>query len=123
MFIDIDQPLCAWFVYRGALVPAPNEPGFVSIWAAGLMELENPGRIAREEALETVRASQFPERVSRLRGMFCLPDLESARRACSWDQAGRTHFQLKYLAKLSVGGTRLKRDWLDSNWITHASVF
>ena len=121
-FIDIDRPLAAWATYRGVLVCAPNEPGFISVWTADLLAVGDPGRFHREAALESVRAAKFPDRVSRLRGMFCLTDEHSVTRACSWDIAGRTHFQRKYLAELSLAKAGPKRDRLDANWITNAPV-
>jgi hypothetical protein len=121
-FLDIDKPLCAWATYRGTLVCAPNEPGFVSVWTTGLLEDGRPGRIAFESALELVRAREFPNRVSRLRGLFCLPDLDSAKRASSWDDSGRTHFQPDYLAELSLARAGPARDRMDSNWITNAPL-
>jgi hypothetical protein len=119
-FLDVDSPLCAWATYRGALVCAPDKPGFISVWTAGLMRSSDPGRMNFEAAIEAVRAAQFPHRVSRLRGMFCLPDAESAKRACSWDQERRTHFQPEYMAELSLTEAGTRRDRLDANWITNA---
>lgn len=117
-FLDVDSPLCAWATYRGSLVCAPDNPGFISVWTAGL--IRNPGRMSFESAVEAVRASQFPHRISRLRGMFCLLDAESAKRACSWDQERKTHFQPEYMAELSLTEAGTRRDRLDANWITNA---
>lgn len=119
-FLDIDSPVCAWATYRGTLVCAPDNPGFVSVWTAGLIHASDPGRMSFESAVEAVRATQFPHRISRLRGMFCLLEAEDAERACSWDRARKTHFQPKYLAELSLSEAGDRRDRLDANWITHA---
>jgi hypothetical protein len=119
-FLDINNPVCAWATYRGALVCAPENPGFVSVWTAGLIRASVPGRMNFEAAVEAVRIAQFPHLISRLRGMFCLPDAESAKRACSWDQARGTHFQPEYLAELSLSEAGARRDRFDANWITYA---
>jgi hypothetical protein len=121
-FLDIDNPLCAWATYRGALVCAPEIPGFVSVWTAGLIRASDPGRVDFEAAVEAVRVAQFPQLISRLRGMFSLPDAETAKRACSWDQARRTHFQPRYRAELNLSEAGTRRDRLDANWITYAPV-
>lgn len=121
-FLDVDDPFCAWATYRGALVCAPDDPGFISVWAAGLMRSADAGRVSFEIALEEVRAIDFPYRVSRLRGMFCLMDEESVKRACSWNRNDRTHFQPEFLAELSLAEAGARRDQLDANWITNAPV-
>lgn len=115
-FLNIDNPICAWATYRGILVCAPDAPGFISVWTAGLLHASNPGRIARESAIEAVRVAQFPDRISRLRGMFCFLDAESAGRARSWGE----HFEPRFMAELSLTKAGARRDRLDANWITNA---
>lgn len=117
-FLDIDKPLCAWATYRGILVCAPDKPGFVSVWSAGILAAGSAVRIGRELALEKVRFEEFPNRVSRLRGMFCFQDAGSAERALEWDEDDKTHFKRQYLAEVSLGTVATRRDVLDSNWIS-----
>ena len=95
----------------------------MSVWAAGLLEDGRVGRIAFELALEQVRIGPFPARISRLRGMFCCEDRVRARAgAGAWDRNGKSHLRKDYLAELSFIDAGLKRDRLDSNWITYAPV-
>lgn len=119
VFLDIDRPLCAWANYRGVLVCAPDRPGFLSIWTAGILASGCTERLQRELALERVRVEEFPDRVSRLRGMFSLADAESAERALAWDLDGRSPFQRKFLAEVSLADAVGRRDQLDANWITY----
>jgi hypothetical protein len=121
-FLNINHPLCAWATYRGSLVCAPAEPGFVSVWSAGIMRADDPARLNRELVLEAFRRSYYSERISRLRGIFCFLDIVSAERACSWSGSVRSHFRPEYLAELHLGEAAFKRDRLDANWITHAPV-
>jgi hypothetical protein len=121
-FLNINHPPCAWATYRGKLVCAPSEPGFLSVWTAGTMRAENPARIGRELILEHARLAQFPDRVSRLRGMYCFLDIESAERACASWASSANHFRAEYLAELHLGEAGPRRDRLDSSWITHAPV-
>jgi hypothetical protein len=121
-FLNINHPLCAWATYRGKLVCAPSEPGFLSVWTAVMMHVNDPARVNREFILEQARAAQFPDRISRLRGMFCFLDIASAERACSWATNPNSHFRAEYLAELHLGEVGPRRDRLDSNWITHAPV-
>ena len=114
-FLDIDHPLCAWATYRGVLVSAPKQPGFLSVWSAGLMREELP-RIWRETQLEKIRLMRFPDRVSRLTGMFCFPDLKSSEYAYSWGG----HFRPEYRAQLHLEQHRALPISFDSNWITYA---
>ena len=115
-FLNIDNPMCAWATYRGTLVCAPDATGFISVWTAGLICADNPGRIANELGIEAVRVAQFPDRISRLRGMFCFLDAESAGRTRSWGG----HFEPKFVAELSLSEAGARRDRLDANWITNA---
>lgn len=120
-FLNINDPVCAWATYRGTLVSPPAEPGFVSVWAAGLMRSDNHlARVGNEWLLEQHRAAAFPSRVSRLRGMFCFLDLESAERACSWATNRGSHFRPEYLAELNLSQATLRSDRLDANWISYA---
>lgn len=119
-FLNINHPLCAWATYRGMLVCAPPEPGFLSVWTAGTMRAENPARIDRELILEPARLAQFPDRISRLRGMYRFLDIESADHACASWASSANHFRAENLAELHLGEAGPKRDRLDSNWITHA---
>lgn len=82
-----------------------------------MMCAENPARISRELILEHARTAHFPNRISRLRGMYCFLDIEGAERACAWSP---NHFRAEYLAELHLGEVGPRRDRLDSNWITHA---
>jgi hypothetical protein len=54
--------------------------------------------------------------------MFCVLDADSASRACSWDLARKTHFQPEFLAELNLSEAGVRRDKLDANWITYASI-
>ena len=87
----------------------------MSWWLANL--LRDPVHLKREMSLEQVREQHFPERVSRLVGMFCFLDKACADRATDWGW----HFRAENLAKLSLGEAT-GRDQLDANWITHANL-
>jgi hypothetical protein len=119
-YLNIRHPLCAWGTYRAVLVCPPAEQGFVSVWMTSALQDENPARLARELSLEKYRA--FPSRVSRLRGMYCFMDIESAERAMSRWGRPKNHFRPEFLAELSLSEAGQKRDRLDSNWITHAQI-
>jgi hypothetical protein len=119
-FLNIRDPVCAWATYRSVLVCAQPRPGFLSVWSAGILRMDDAARINRELVLESVRASQFPERISRLRGMFCFLDVTSAEKACSWSTGPNSHFRPEFLAELSLSEAGERRDRLDSNWISFA---
>lgn len=116
-FLNIRDPLCAWATYRSVLVAAHDAPGFLSVWTAGILRLNNDERFGLEIALETVRAQRHPNRVSRLRGTYCFLDLRSAERALSWGSANN-HFRPEFLAELSLAEAGARHDRLDANWIT-----
>ena len=117
IFLDISCPYVAWAAYKGTLITPPNTETqngrFVSWWLAGL--LRNQENLARELALEQVRAQHFPERISRLIGIFCFLDESCANQAVCWGG----HFKAENRVEISLGEAR-GRDRLDANWITHA---
>src|SRR5690242_16290602 len=115
-YLNVSNPLCAWATYRGALVSIPNEGGFISVWSASLLKNGDPHRIAREVAIERCRLQFYPNRVSRLRGMYCFDDLQSAERALEWGN----HFKVQNLAELSFAEV-VRGDRLDANWITYGN--
>jgi hypothetical protein len=115
VFLNIRDPLCAWSTYRSVLVAAQDAPGFLSVWTAGRLRLNNDEKFGIEIGLEKVRRQHHPTRVSRLRGMYCFLDLGGAERALSWGN----HFRPEFLAELSLAEAGARRDRLDANWITH----
>lgn len=121
-FLDIRNPLCAWNVYRGCLISPPTDPGFISVWTAALLRRATGGDyapLAREVALERVRAALFPNRISRFKGLYCFMDQGSAEQALSWGSS-QNHFHPQYVAELSLEEAGPKRDRLDSNWLTYS---
>ena len=117
IFLDISRPYVAWAAYKGTLITPPNtetqDGRFVSWWLAGL--LRNPRHLARELALERVRAQHFPERISRLVGIFCFLDESCANQAVSWGG----HFKVENRVEISLSEAK-GHDRLDANWITYA---
>ena len=118
VFVDVDRPHVAWSVYRGSLITPPNvETGagrFVSWWQADMHR--GSSHMRREAALEQVRRQKFPEKISRLNGLFCFLDRGSAILAAShWN----SHFTMENLAEINLGEA-IGRDQLDSNWITYS---
>jgi hypothetical protein len=113
-FLNISNPVCAWATYRGVLVSIPDDPGVISVWSASILKISDAIRVRRESLLESCRAAFYPNRLSRLKGMFCFTDLESAERALGWG----SHFMAQNLAELSFAEVK-RSDRLDSNWITY----
>ena len=127
VFLDIQLPHVAWAAYRGVLVICPSTGGFVSSWAVSMLragQLQNADCpiVKRELELEKIRKQRFPNRISRLQGFYCFPDLENAKRALSSPRWNGDHFTLKNLAELSLEDVQ-GRDRLDSNWITYFDRF
>jgi hypothetical protein len=116
-YLNIQNPLCAWNTYRGALISPLSEQGFVSVWFASALAAEKPGKVTNELLLETCREELFPDRVSRLRGLYCFPTVVAADRAA---HAWGGHFRADNLVELDLTLAAPKRDRLDSNWLTYA---
>ncbi len=118
-YLNISHPICAWATYRGALLPTPDEAGFVSLWVASALAAgeKRADWLMTEMQLEGWRVAYFPELVSRLKGFYVFTDLSSAERALTW--SGR-HFRPQFLAELHVIGGVANARRFDANWITAA---
>lgn len=125
-YLDIDHPICAWATYRGVLVsvaPSGIESdlvGSISMMSASMLQSGSAARLNNELAIESIRKSRHPGRVSRLRGMYCFLDRESAEHAAAlWVQGARNHFKKESLVELHLE-VASRKDRVDSNWITYA---
>ena len=126
-YLNIDDPICAWATYRGVLVSvSPNGDqddltGGISVMSAGMLRSGSHARLNNELALESIRRLRHPGRVSRLRGMYCFLDRESAERAAALWGGFENHFRPEFLAELYLEA-KSRKDRLDSNWITYAKL-
>lgn len=124
-YLNVDDPICAWATYRGVLVsvsPHGHEEdliGGISVMFASMLRSGSRARLNNELALESIRRLRHPGRVSRLRGMYCFLDRESAECAAALWGSFRNHFRPEFLAELHLEATS-RKDRLDSNWITYA---
>jgi hypothetical protein len=125
VYLNISDPVCAWATYRGVLVSVSpdargDDPiGGLSLMSAAMMRAGSKARLNNELSIESIRRQKHPGRVSRLRGMYCFLDAESAQRAAALWGRFRNHFRPEFLAELHLQ-TSTRRDRLDSNWITYA---
>lgn len=97
--------------------PPPSTPGFISLWVATHLKRNNRAWLDVEAELEFERATNFSDRVSRLRGFYVFGELNSAERALSWKVR---HFKIKNLAELYFPNGLDHEARLDANWITFA---
>jgi hypothetical protein len=123
-YLNVDDPICAWATYRSVLVSvAPNGAddliGGISVMSASMLRSGSRARLNNELAIESIRRLRHPGRVSRLRGMYCFLDKESAERAAVLWGSYRNHFRLEFLAELHLEA-KSRIDRFDSNWITYA---
>jgi hypothetical protein len=116
-YLNIHDPLIAWLVYRGELVASTQiDPSAVSVWASGyLRDAEANGqRYAAEVAIEHLRATNHPQAVSRLRGLYVFPDRESALEA---EQRWGASFRPEFLTELGIRpGSQTSTH--DAEWIS-----
>lgn len=121
VFLDISKPHVAWATYRGILVTVPPEPqGSISLWYADMLQKKGTFHCEKELRLERIRRDSFPSKVSRLRGFFCLPNVNSAKLATRvWNSSRKDNFNLQNLAEISLVDAK-GNDEFDSNWITNS---
>lgn len=122
-YLNIADPICAWATYRGVLVSAKaamgSDAGAVSLMSAGLMRSDTQARLSNEFIVEGARRLRHPGRVSRLSGMYCFLEVDSAQRASALWGSLRNHFRPDFLAELHLQSIS-RQDRMDSNWITYA---
>lgn len=121
IFLDIKKPHVAWATYRGILATVLPEPhGFISLWYADMLEKRGTSHYKKEILLEKVRQDQFPYKISRLTGLFCFPEISSAKSAARlWNSSGKDNFNMENLVEISLAEAK-GDDIFDSNWITYS---
>ena len=114
VYLNIDDPLVAWLVYRAQLVSAPAiDSQALSFWATG--RLRSRVQYAAEIAIDQIRLANYPGMVSRLSGFYAFPNLESATAAAA--QWGIPYFRPERLAEIDIDdASRISR--YDATWIT-----
>jgi len=122
-FLDLNHPPVAWAVMRGMLISADHaapstSTGFVSFMMAGMIQHQNNRRIFNELIVEYERAIRFPDRVSRLAGMYFFPTRAEAR-ARIGDSEWPAYFIAENLVEFELD-TPSAPTMVDANWITHA---
>lgn len=121
-YLDVDDPIVAWAVYRGALVSAQALTGRedgnsfpVSIMLARMLLHQDNRRLHNELLIDAIRSQRHAHCVSRLTGVYFFTTREHAQAAESWG----AHFRTENLAEVIVGAT-LPVTRVDANWITFA---
>jgi hypothetical protein len=114
-YLNVDDPLVAWLVYRGEMVSASElHESALSFWST--RRLTSLQYYLQELALDHVRQSSYPGSISRLKGFYLFPDEASAVAAAKrWD--GGT-FRSEFLTEVAIEpGSRVSQ--YDAEWITH----
>ena len=125
VYLNARDPLVAWACYRGVLYPseffAKNKPGTTPLGLRAYSVLylavkkNKQGVISSEVLLEDVRRRYYPDKISRLTGMFAFQDSQSAKQGETW---GLRHFEEEYLVELCIDPF-CSCTVVDSNWFTY----
>lgn len=120
VYLDIQDPLCAWNAYRGVIVSANvirNKPGSISVYTAKTIR-RDPGssRVQRECRLEKIRRGGRFAAVSRNWGVYTFPDLRSAELARG--TMAQPFMTAENLVEIELVDAPLVSRH-DSNWITY----
>ncbi|WP_397409009.1 hypothetical protein [Polaromonas sp.] len=129
MYIDVENPLVAWNVYRGVLVSqklvqlstgdTPTQAFSMNV--AKIFMDRDWSRLTFEYELEAVRASEFSACVSRLHCIFVFSDADSAL-AAARDASWGGHINEEFLTDVGVSAapsyTRVDANWV--SWMLQA---
>jgi hypothetical protein len=124
VYLNLNDAAVAWACYRGVLFPSEfyikSKPGLCPLgWRAYTIlkyaaESNNKNIVSSEVILEDVRRRYYPDKVSRLTGMFAFLSRESAIKGKSW---GVGHFEEEFLVELNIDPLR-EYTVVDSSWFT-----
>ncbi|MES0267188.1 hypothetical protein [Citrobacter sedlakii] len=118
-YLDINNPIVAWEVAIGRIQSICHESKFgVSIWfyksVKAFIENNLTTRLQNELALEKVRQTQFPNKVSRLTGVYLFNTKEIAEQAI--DRWGVNPKLKEFIAEIDFYGVNFTE--VDSEWIS-----
>lgn len=124
IYLNIDDLIVSWEVAIGRIISSRevNIRGGISHWLYSRVKsfANNFGNIYlnREIKLELVRLSKFPNKVSRLSGVFLFDNLNMAK-ACikEWDNEDTGKFNKDYISEICFNPSNTSK--VDSNWITN----
>lgn len=118
-YLNINNPMVAWEVAIGRIESICNDDNEfgVSIWHYNLLRnYFSSNRIIEsrnEYELELIRMSSFPDKVSRLKGVYFFESKEMAE--CAIERWGLNSYR-KYIAEVEFFGENYTS--VDSEWIT-----
>lgn len=118
-FLNINNPIVAFNVYRGVLMPPHlilDGGSAISLWMMGRLIQENKVLRVNEFRLEIFRQKNFSDKVSRLRCLYTFLGRSDALKASKlWGNS----FKEEYLTDLGFA-PEAKISKVDSNWITYS---
>lgn len=125
MYLDVENPLVAWNVYRGALLSSGlvQQQGCgsacvaLSMMAANIFMNQDRERYQFELELEEVRRTKFPDRMSRLSCLYVFDTPESALAAASDEAWSGGHILHENLTDIGVSAAP-NHTRCDANWIS-----
>jgi hypothetical protein len=108
VYLNLEPFAAAWNIYRG-LMCSPSTIGTkefrgLAYWPFGLLQKAANGdqislrRLEKELALEGIRRMHYPEKVSRLHGIYVWKTKEDAIRGERWREREGKHFAPEQLA-------------------------
>ncbi len=121
VYLNIDAFPAAWAAYRGQLISSSvyGTESFrpVSYWVARLFRENTLIRLQKELLVEDIRRKYYPEKVSRLQGMYFWGDEKSAEHAEKWREEEGHYFDKDFLVEVGFScikpPTRADTTWID----------
>lgn len=125
-YLDIENSVAAaWGVMRGMLISpivlenSSEGKGFLSFMTASILSQQEGKKLFNEALIEEARALIFPEKASRLRGLYFFENKDDAVKAEKWGY----HFIEDNLSEILIPKKMIsKLTKVDSNWITYAEL-
>jgi len=119
IYLDLNRPYVAWETYRGVLISADQikidiekNPSKISIMFATIIRDCNNQTLSNELLIEQIRSNEFPELVSRLKGLFIFKDLKSAQNATVWGGYYNRGNRVNIDVSTEIEPIRLDEKWI-----------
>lgn len=119
-YLNIEHPMVAWEVAVGRMKSScdNNDKNFgISLWQYNLLKKYSKSgeckKLINELKLEHIRQNSFPDRISRLRGLYFFKSEDDAN--AGLDRWGIPH-RKKYISEVCFSASSITQ--VDSEWIT-----
>lgn len=114
-YLNTSDNMCRWNIAKGIIYPAKSQASYISFFLNSRLRKDKKF-LELENKLELVRRQLFPNKISRLTGLFVFDSQDEAKKA---EKLDIKHFQNALLSEMYPLYIQRENTRLDMNWITY----